>query len=70
MNATTTYYITNQHDRPINVMHDGGGPRIQVLKSCCEHYRNQGEAQERLDYLRQRTGKRLANLKISTFAKF
>lgn len=66
----STYYITNKHDQPINVLHASGGPHIQISKKCCEMYSSLEEAQERLDYLRQRTGRRLANLKISTFAKF
>jgi len=66
----STYYITNKDDRPINVLHGTGGPHIQILKTCAETYSSYEEAQERLDYLRQRTGRRLANLKISTFAKF
>jgi len=66
----STYYITNEYDHPINVLHASGGPRIQILKTCCEMYSTRKEAQERLDYLRQRTGRRLANLKISTFTKF
>jgi len=63
------YYITNEHDQPINVWHDGSGPHIQISKKCAETYSSLEEAQERLNYLRQRTGRRLANLKISTFAK-
>ena len=65
-----TYYIINQDGRPINVMHCSGGPRIQFLKTCAETYSSHKEAQERLDYLRQRTGRPLANLEISTVAKF
>jgi hypothetical protein len=65
-----TCYITNQYDHPINVWHDGSGPHIQISKQCCETYNSLDEAQERLDYLRERTGRRLANLKVSTFAKF
>ena len=65
-----TYYYITQHGRPINVIHDGSGPRIQIIRSCCERYRSQEEAQERLDYLRECTGKRLANLKVSTYIKF
>jgi len=69
-NEITDYYITNQHDRPINAILAGSETRIQILKTCCERYRSQEEAQERLDYLRECTGKRLANLKVSTYIKF
>ena len=66
----SAYYITNGHDQPINVWHDGSGPHIHISRKCCETYRSHEEAQERLVYLRERTGRRLAHLKISTFARF
>ena len=65
-----TYYITNQNDRPINVMHDGSGPIIKVLKSSCDSYRTQAEADESLWYLRASTGLALKHLKVSSYAKF
>ena len=65
-----TYYITNESNRPINTMFDGSGPIIKVLKSCCDSYRTQEEAEESLAYLRQDTGRPLSHLKVSTYAKF
>ena len=70
MATETTYYITNSKDRPINVIWDGSGPTIQVLRSCCECYSSRQEAVDRLNFLRERTGKPLRHLKVSTYKVF
>jgi len=68
MTEAMKYYITNNDNRPINVKFCPH-PRIQVLKTCCECFSTQAEAQARLDWLREETGKPLKHLKVSTYAK-
>ena len=65
------YFITNPHDQPINVIHDGDGPKIQFSKKTCETYNTPEEAQSRLAYLAGyiRRNPCVRHLKVATYAK-
>lgn len=65
------YFITNKHDQPINVMHDGEGPKVQFLRRMCESYPTPERAEERLIYLQGYIARNpcVKNLKVSTYAR-
>lgn len=66
-----TYFITNKHDQPINVIHDGNGPRVQFSRRMCESYSTIEEAERRLNYLQGYASRQpvIKTLKVSTFGK-
>ena len=66
-----TYFITNPQDQPINVIHNGAGPRVQISKKACNSFTDIHAAKKYLAYLQgyAKFQPCIKRLKISTYAK-
>ena len=58
------WYITNRKGHPINPMW-ASGLSIRTFPDVWEMYSSKEEAEERLEFLRETTGRPLSHLKVS-----